>query len=155
MEAQVKKVKSKNSEVKDKLNQLLADYQLYYQNLRGLHWNVKGSMFFMLHEKFEEYYNEAADAVDEIAERILMIGGTPLHTFSDYIKYASIQETENVSDGKEAVYVTLDNSKHLLNRFNEVLEVAEKAGDEATSALMSDFISAAEKRIWMLSSVLA
>ena len=148
-------VKNQNVVVTEKLNVLLADYQLFYQNLRGLHWNVKGSMFFMLHEKFEEYYNEAAEAVDEIAERILMVGGSPLHTFSAYLKTAGIKEVENVSDGKEAIGVVLENSKYLLAQFRNILKIAGETGDEGTAALMSDFIGSTEKRIWMLSSVLA
>jgi len=152
MEAQVK---GKNVVIVEKLNKLLVDYQMFYQNLRGLHWNVKGSMFFMLHEKFEEYYTEAADAVDEIAERILMIGGVPMHTFAEYVETAGIKAAHNVTDGKEAVKVVLENSRQLLAQFNEILEAAGNAGDEGTVALMSDFIGETEKRIWMLSSVLA
>jgi starvation-inducible DNA-binding protein len=72
--------KEKATELSQKLNQLLADYQLFYQNLRGLHWNIKGKEFFELHLKFEEYYNDAVVKVDEIAERILTLGGEPLHT---------------------------------------------------------------------------
>ena len=74
---------NKNQKVAEELNKLLADYQIFYQNLRGLHWNVTGNAFFMLHEKYEELYNEASEVIDEIAERILMIGGQPLHTFGD------------------------------------------------------------------------
>jgi starvation-inducible DNA-binding protein len=60
---------------------------LYYQNLRGIHWNIKGRAFFDLHVKFEELYNDANMKVDEIAERILTLGETPLHTFDDYTNY--------------------------------------------------------------------
>ena len=63
-----------------KLNQLLADYQVFYQNLRGLHWNIKGKEFFELHVKFEEYYDDAVTKIDEIAERILTLEGEPFHT---------------------------------------------------------------------------
>jgi starvation-inducible DNA-binding protein len=87
-------MKTENQNVIEKLNKLLADYQIYYQNLRGLHWNVKGAMFFMLHEKYEELYNQAAEVVDEIAERILMVGGKPLHTFGDYIQTATLKEVK-------------------------------------------------------------
>ena len=62
----------------EKLNKLLSDYQIHYQNLRGFHWNIKGKSFFTLHSVFEKYYDQAAERVDEIAERILMLGGTPL-----------------------------------------------------------------------------
>ena len=48
------------------LNELLANYQIYYQNLRGFHWNVRGNRFFVLHAKFEELYNDAIEKVDEI-----------------------------------------------------------------------------------------
>ncbi|WP_372933818.1 Dps family protein [Mariniphaga sediminis] len=143
---------TKNQKLTEKLNQLLADYQIYYQNLRGLHWNVKGPQFFMLHGKYEELYNEAAEVIDEIAERILMVGGQPLHTFEDYLKTAQLKVVAGVSDGKQGVEVVLDNSRSLLERFNEILELAD--GDEGTSALVSDLIGAAEKRIWMLSAYL-
>ena len=66
------------------LNRLLANFQLYYQNLRGLHWNIKGKSFFELHVKFEEFYTDSQEKIDFIAERILTLGGTPLHTFTDY-----------------------------------------------------------------------
>ena len=68
---------SKVNKVKDALAQLLADYQIYYTNLRNLHWNVKGHKFFTMHSKYEELYNEAAAHVDEIAERILQLGAHP------------------------------------------------------------------------------
>ena len=57
------------------LNQLLADYQVFYQNLRGFHWNIKGHGFFVLHGKFEDMYNDVANKVDEIAERMLVLPG--------------------------------------------------------------------------------
>ncbi len=145
-------MKTNNSKLVERLNQLLADYQIYYQNLRGLHWNVKGAQFFMLHEKYEELYNEAAESVDEIAERILMVGGQPLHTFTDYLKVAELKEAGLISEGKKGVEVVLENSRYLLKSFNEILELAD--GDEGTSALMSDLIGATEKRIWMLESTL-
>jgi starvation-inducible DNA-binding protein len=148
-------MKTENQNVIEKLNKLLADYQIYYQNLRGLHWNVKGAMFFMLHEKYEELYNQAAEVVDEIAERILMVGGKPLHTFGDYIQTATLKEVKNVSDGKTGVESVLENTRFLLESFKEIMEVAEGAGDEGTSALMSDWIGFAEKQIWMLESYLA
>ena len=75
--------KEKAKELVIKLNDLLANYQLFYQNLRGLHWNIKGKEFFELHLKFEELYNDAVIKIDEIAERILTLEGEPLHTFSD------------------------------------------------------------------------
>ena len=74
--------------VVEALQQLLADYQVFYTNLRGFHWNIKGHGFFVLHSKFEDMYNDAAEKVDELAERILMLGGVPVNKFSEYLKVA-------------------------------------------------------------------
>ena len=79
----------------ENLNTLLANFQLYYQNLRGIHWNIKGRAFFDLHVKFEELYNDANMKVDEIAERILTLGETPLHTFDDYTNYGKVPVGKN------------------------------------------------------------
>jgi len=147
-------MKTKNQNTVEKLNKLLADYQIFYQNLRGLHWNIKGQMFFALHEKYEEYYNGASAVVDEIAERILMLGGQPLHTFGDYLKVSSLEQVENISDGKKGVETVLIADRYFLNSFKNILEVAGESDDEGTAALMSDWISATEKRIWMLESYL-
>jgi len=144
-----------NSELQQKLNNLLSDYQLYYQNLRALHWLVKGPRFFQLHEIYEKYYDEAADVVDEIAERILMVGGKPLHTYKSYLETGSIKPVENISDESEGLQVVIDNNEHLLAGFREILDFAGEIDDEGTSALMSDLIGAAEKRLWMLKSMKA
>lgn len=73
----------KLNRVLDALQHLLADFQVYYTNLRGLHWNIRGRGFFTLHEKFETLYNDTAEKIDEIAERILMLGGVPENRFSE------------------------------------------------------------------------
>jgi len=148
-------MKANNQNTVEKLNQLLADYQIHYQNLRGLHWNIKGQLFFALHEKYEGYYNQAAEVVDEIAERILMLGGQPLHTFEDYQKTAKLAVVANVSEAKPGVESVLESQRYFLNSFNEILEVAGENNDEGTAALMSDWIGHTEKEIWMLESFLA
>lgn len=140
--------------VSEQLNQLLADYQIYYQNLRTLHWYAKGRTFFALHSKFEEYYNEASEVVDELAERVLMLGGKPTHSFAQYIQTSRLTETEAISDGTAAVNVVLANSQQLLNAVKETFKLAGDAGDEGTVALLSGLIGNTEKRIWMLKSFL-
>ncbi len=139
----------------DGLQELLASFQVYYTNLRGFHWNVKGMMFFGAHARFEEYYDDAAAKVDEVAERILMLGGVPAHNFSDYLKASAIKETVVVSDHKEILKLILDNLKVLISLERKVLETASEGDDEGTVALMSDFISAQEKTVWMLTATLS
>lgn len=138
----------------DKLNELLANYQLFYMNARGFHWNIKGDKFFELHVKFEELYNDALLKIDEVAERILTLGFTPLHSFTDYIKISKIKEAKNVSDGDKAVGLILDGFKKILEVERDILELSEKANDEGTNSLMSDYIPQQEKLVWMYSSYL-
>ena len=90
------------------LNILLSNYQTYYQNLRGVHWNIKGKRFFELHVKFEELYNAAQEQVDQIAERILTLGGVPFNTLASYVKHATIPVGENVTDDDKAVRLVID-----------------------------------------------
>lgn len=138
----------------DNLNDLLADYQVFYMNARGFHWNIKGDKFFELHLKFEELYNNALLKIDEIAERILTLGFTPLHSYSDYIKASKIREQKNVSDGYKAVGFVLDGFKTLILKERELLVMSDRAGDEGTNALMSDYIREQEKLVWMYSAFL-
>ncbi len=141
-------------ELAESLNELLANYQLFYQNSRGFHWNIKGEKFFELHLKFEELYTDALLKIDEIAERILTLGFTPLHTFTDYVKQSSIKEAKNIGDGKKAVENVLDGFKILLQAERKILELSAKAEDEGTNALMSDYIREQEKSVWMYSAYL-
>ncbi len=135
-----------------RLNGLLADYQLFYQNLRGLHWNIKGREFFELHLKFEEYYDNAVIKVDEIAERILTLEGEPLHTFTDYLRISEIKEEKGVTNGIEGVNIIINNFSILILKEREILSLAAEADDEGTVSLMSDYISETEKTLWMLNS---
>lgn len=134
---------------------LLSDFQVFYTNLRGFHWNIKGRGFFQLHEAYEKMYDDVADKVDEVAERILMLNGVPAHNFSEYLKTSQIKETDVVSNGDEITLLILDSLKVLISQERKVLEVASEGGDEATVALMSDFISEQEKTVWMLTSYLS
>jgi starvation-inducible DNA-binding protein len=131
------------------LNDLLANYQLFYANVRGFHWNITGSSFFELHVKFEELYNDALLKIDEIAERIRTLEGTPTHTFSEYIKQSAIRESRGISDGKKAATEIVNGLNILLEKERALLTHASQAGDEGTNALMSDYIRQQEKLMWM------
>ncbi len=134
----------------DDLNQLLANFQLYYQNLRGIHWNIKGRAFFDLHVKFEELYTDANLKVDLIAERILTLGVTPLHTFDDYIKAAKVPVGKNISKDEKAVELIVESLSELLKLERSILKTSAEANDEGTNAMMSDFITEQEKTVWMM-----
>ena len=145
---------AKSKSLAEGLNQLLADYMMFYQNTRGLHWNIKGEKFFELHLKFEELYTNLLLKVDEIAERILTLGGTPLHTFDDYQKTTQIKSIKNISDGNTGITNVLDSFKTIIIKQRFLLNLAAETDDEGTNALMSDYIREQEKLVWMYSSFL-
>ncbi|GAA4442307.1 Dps family protein [Pontibacter saemangeumensis] len=147
--------KKESQQVAEKLNELLANYHLYYQNLRGFHWNIKGIHFFQLHAKFEELYTIALTKIDAIAERILTIGQQPLHTFSDYVRVSRIVEAGDLSGDKETVSVTHQNLSTLLELEREILQLAAVTGDEGTVSLISEDINENEKTLWMLNAFLS
>ena len=137
------------------LNVLLSNYQTYYQNLRGVHWNIKGIRFFELHVQFEELYNAAQEQVDQIAERILTLGGVPFNTLASYVKHATIPVGENVSDDDKAVRLIVDSIIALLPLQRELLSLSDEITDEGTNTLVSDLIVEQEKNLWMLKSYLS
>ncbi|WP_047547564.1 Dps family protein [Psychroserpens sp. Hel_I_66] len=140
----------KTKSIAKDLNTLLANFQLYYQNLRGIHWNIRGKRFFDLHVKFEELYTNANLKVDAVAERILTLGETPLHTFDDYIKAAKVPVGKNISEDEKAVELIVESLSELLKLERQILDDSADANDEGTNAMMSDFITEQEKTVWMM-----
>lgn len=146
--------KAKSKSLADGLNNLLVDYMMFYQNTRGLHWNIKCEKFFELHLKFEELYTNLLLKVDEVAERILTLGATPLHTFDDYKSTAKIKSVKKLSDGKQGVQAILEAFEIIMVRQRERLKLSADAHDEGPNALMSDYMREQEKLVWMYSSYL-
>lgn len=138
-----------NSQIIDKLNTLLSNYQIFYQNVRGFHWNIQGKFFFELHAKYEELYTDAALKIDEIAERILTIGGVPFHSFQSYIDNSEVKPVKNVNDAETSVQSIADTLSFLISLEREIKELSAEAGDDATEDLMSSFIEVHEKTLWM------
>ena len=143
---------NKSSDLADKLNTLLANYSIFYQNTRGYHWNIKGEKFFELHLKFEELYNDLFIKIDEVAERILTLGYSPKHRYSDYKTASAIVESKEVSDGMKAVSEIISSFKTLITLQRELLALSAEINDEGTNALMSDYIRVQEKLVWMYSA---
>ncbi len=143
-----------SKQIAGKLNELLANYQIFYINARGFHWNITGDNFFELHLKFEELYNDALLKIDEVAERILTLGYTPLHSFTDYLEKASLKQATNITNGKKAVSEVVTGFQSLIQIERAIFQLSEKANDEGTNAMMSDYIRQQEKTVWMYSSYL-
>lgn len=137
------------------LNDLLANHQVYYTNLRGLHWDIKGDKFFELHELYEEYYNDEASVIDETAERIAMLGGHPENRFSEYLKQAEIKEIHSISDWEAGVNLIISSMQTFLKKNRALLQLAIDANDSGTTTLVRKHITDLESKIWKLTAYMA
>lgn len=135
-----------------KLQALLSSYQVHYQNLRALHWNIQGEKFFELHLKYEELYNRTQLIIDELAERLLTLGARPLFRYSDYLQNSLMTENKLITNGVEGMTYILNAQKQLLIVEKELLRESGELEDEGTNAFISDLVREKEKSNWMFSS---
>ncbi|SHM63492.1 starvation-inducible DNA-binding protein [Anaerosporobacter mobilis DSM 15930] len=139
-------------ELLKELNEFLADLNVLYRKLQNYHWNVKGKNFFVLHSKLEEYYNGVNSEIDEIAEKILMLGGQPLGTMKDYLEISKIKEAENVKiSGKEVLKNVLEDFGYVKKKAEFIKVKAEEASAVIISSYMDEVIEDYSKAYWMLS----
>jgi starvation-inducible DNA-binding protein len=139
--------------VVDHLNELLANYHIHYQKLRGCHWNVKGPSFFTLHVKFEELYTQAILFIDELAERILTLGKPPYSTFAEYIQTSQLKETNTVGmKDTDMVKALIADMATLIELERNILDITADAGDDGTNDMVNRFMQFKEKNTWMLRS---
>src|ERR1700755_2477650 len=127
----------KEKPVVDHLNELLANYHIHYQKVRGCHWNVKGNNFLTLHLKVEELYTAALTTIDELAERILTLGKSPYSTFADYIKESTIEEIDTIGLKDTAmVKAIVADMATLIKMERELLDITADAGDDGTNDMI-------------------
>ncbi len=133
------------------LNEYLSDLKVFSAKLQNYHWNVKGKEFFVMHEKLEEYYNCTNNAIDEVAESILMIGGQPLGSLKDYMQNSKIGEATNEKVCQSIIFnALLQDFKLLLDKSVQIKEEAESKKAYLISILMDNYISDYNKKIWMI-----
>ncbi|MCU6712333.1 DNA starvation/stationary phase protection protein [Paenibacillus sp. J5C_2022] len=143
---------NKPTTIQDHLNRQIANWSVLYIKLHNYHWYVKGSQFFTLHEKFQEFYEEAALHVDEIAERLLAIKGQPIAKMSDYLQESSLNEAEGNETAVEMVDHLIHDFSLIIDELKEGMEAAQSAGDETTADMLLAIHTSLEKHVWMLSA---
>lgn len=132
-----------------KMDDLLADYHVFYQNVRGFHWNIRGNSFFTLHEKFEDLYTKLYKNIDVLAERIVTIGFRPMHAYSDYLKSSIQSEITEVTTEESCVKHVIEGLGILINGHRSAAEAASEAGDIVSEDMLIGFVGDLEKRMWM------
>lgn len=133
------------------LNHLLADFAVEYHKLQNFHWYVKGKDFFNVHVKLEEYYNHINEGIDDIAEKILMIGGNPIASMQEFLDHSQIQEAkDNPISSNEIYQHILSDFSYLLNSVKNIKKDADEQNEYLISSAMDSYIDDFSKAIWML-----
>lgn len=138
----------------EKMNHQLSNWNVLNTKLHHYHWYVTGHSFFTLHEKFEGFYNEAATNIDEIAERILTIGGKPVATLKEYLDDSSIKEASGKESAEEMVAELSKDFTVISKESYEVILAAQEVDDEATADMFIALKSSIEQHVWMLNAFL-
>lgn len=136
------------------LNKQIANWGLLFIKLHNFHWYVKGNQFFTLHVKFEELYNEAALHIDELAERLLSIGGQPAATMKAYIELSSLKEAQGTETATKMVEAVIEDFTILTQELKAGMQACEEVQDETTSDMLLAIQTSLEKHRWMLQSFL-
>lgn len=136
------------------LNKQISNWSVLYTKLHNYHWYVKGTEFFTLHAKFEELYNEAGIHIDELAERLLAIGGEPVATLKGYLELSSIEEATGKESSSEMVKAISDDFTIITKELKEAMSLTEEMDDETTGDMLLAIHSTLEKHIWMLRAYL-
>lgn len=134
----------------NELSNLLADTYALYLKTQNYHWHVKGPQFKTLHMLFEEQYNELADAVDNIAERILTLGGKAPATFTEFNTLKSIEDGDNNANSDKMIGDLYHDHGQIITDLNRAIKVCQEENDEGSLVLLTERIASHEKIHWML-----
>ena len=143
-----------NKQVIEVLNKQVADWSVLFTKLHNFHWYVKGPLFFTLHAKFEELYDEAALVVDQVAERLLAVQGEPIATMKEYLENASIQESNNETKASDMVATLVKDYTQINESLKQLAEIAEAENDTITNDLAVGLIEKIDTHLWMLNAYL-
>ena len=140
-----------SKELESKLNLYLANQMIDYVKKHNLHWNLKGTQFFTLHAKLEELYEEAGDILDEVAERILALGGNPVSNMKEALEMATIKELgDGPKSADETIRALISDTDYWIKDSKEIAELADKEGDSVTNDMFNGYTKAYQKLAWML-----
>lgn len=136
------------------LNRQTANWTLLGVKLHHYHWYVSGTQFFTLHAKFEELYTEAATYVDDLAERLLAIGGQPASTMAQYLALSELKEAVGGETAKEMVAQLIKDFAVVVEELKSSISTAEELSDQPTADLLTGIRTNVEKSAWMLNAFL-
>lgn len=143
-----------SKELIKELNKQVSTWSVMYAKLHNYHWYVKGKEFFTLHAKFEELYTEATLHMDEIAERVLTLGGEPTATLKEHLSESVVKEASGDENAESMVKTIVDDFDKIMKSLKKGMELAAESGDDMTEDLLNAVYQSIEKHQWMLNAFL-
>ena len=139
------------------LNQILADTMMLRDLYKKAHWQISGATFYSLHLLLDKHYEEQAEAVDTIAERIMALGGLSYATPQDVAEATSIERPpRGREDVPSNLQRLLEAHRKSLEYMRPVASEATEYGDDGTNDLIvSDLIRTHEAQVWFIAEHLA
>lgn len=139
--------------VANALQKILADEQILYAKTRNYHWNVEGSNFMEMHLFYERLYNELAEAIDQIAERIRKIGHFAQGRLQDFLKQARLLEGEYTNDqGEQLKNLLSDHETVIRSLRNDIDDFDKKYKDAGSTDFITGLIQQHEEWAWFIRS---
>ena len=135
------------------LNQLLADEHILYNKTRNYHWSVEGPSFMEFHKLYEAQYDELAEIIDEIAERIRTIGHFAEGRLKELLKLASLEEPAPPTNQGDQLANLISDHEVIINKLRKLItDFDEKNKDIGSSDFATGVLKQHEKMAWMLRS---
>jgi len=146
----------KQGKLAEKLTHVLSDTYILYLKCQNFHWNVTGMNFHSFHELFQEFYEELAKAVDNIAERIRALGAFAPGSFNEFLALSKLKEAKGNTKRKtiDMVRELLSDNESIILSLRQLTRLAEEAQDQPTLDLLTERLRIHEKNSWMLNSCL-
>lgn len=139
----------------DKLNEYLANQQVMYIKLHNLHWYVKGRGFFTLHAKLEELYDQTAQIIDDVAERLLALGGRPVASMRKALTLTAVQELDDAPiSSEDTVKALISDVEYWIRDTRAIVKLAEADEDGGTADQFNSYLTEYQKLLWMLKAFL-
>lgn len=128
----------------------LANESVLYIKTRKFHWNVSGNSFMELHKVFEAQYKELEETIDEIAERVVKLGGNAMGTMEEYLKTSIVKEAKGYPDQKDMLKELLSDNEKIITQMREFIDQADEAGDAGTADFFTRLVQMHESHAWIL-----
>ncbi|MFX3616721.1 MAG: DNA starvation/stationary phase protection protein [Sporolactobacillus sp.] len=142
---------------KTALNQLIADISELSAKVHQAHWYMRGLNFYTMHPKMDEFLEMLDGQLDDVAERLIAIGGAPYASLTEFLAHTVLKDTKTTFEEKnlpERISDLVVDFKTLRDQYQETMDVSGAENDLSTQDMVIEMKTAIDKNIWMMQAFL-